>query len=747
MAVQRIIQHPGVEIREIDRSNYAGAIAGTYCLVTGYADKGEDYEPVIAANTQDFDAYYGQPTNEAERYFTYAAQEVLQGGGTLVAAKLPYNNVVSQQYRGVSINFSTSALISTLSGGATTADAKLRMAGTTEVTGGYYAKYCELSSQMITLPLTDFDLLETGATWSSAAATSAFAGDFIIVNTSKDRSVGPGENESLFIAFVDPLDALRAQRIMPWSAYSSKFSGDVTMMDNVSGVSINGTQYADSAFDFTVQADISADSYSQQFARQFPTVAFDPVSGSINTEYSNFIGVIVAKTFTDQYSNGNLKMTILESFAGSVHLLNRDKATGQSNYIGDLINGGSQYIKWYAKITDTDLHQGQVVDVVSDVLDDTVVIYNRTDKVYPLLGFTKAECQKVINGPTVVRDLDVIFNKLANIDDIQLDVVADAGVSTIAQFTSAAGDVAAGGALFDPRIDYDADSQRITDGSNINVWRSTVNAFIVFCRDIRKDCMTILDVPRNLVLNGQAKIIRKSAPTQTFGTTIGQSLRFVTGLNCSYAALYGNWFQAVDKFTGANFWMPQSIKMLGVYCYNDATANIWDAPAGLNRGVIYGVNDIAYNPADKDADQLYIKSINYAKRYPLDGFIAEGQKTTQVKESAFDRVNVRRLFLRLERLTYRVARYFVYEPNNIYTRRRLLDTLKPTFDSFKAQGGLYDYQIVCDDRNNTPEVIDRNELKVAILIKPVKTCEYILCDFIATRTGANFTEVLQEFVG
>jgi phage tail sheath protein FI len=152
--------------------------------------------------------------------------------------------------------------------------------------------------------------------------------------------------------------------------------------------------------------------------------------------------------------------------------------------------------------------------------------------------------------------------------------------------------------------------------------------------------------------------------------------------------------RAVDKFTGINFWMPQSVKVVGVYCFNDRTANIWDAPAGLNRGVINGINDLAFNPGDKDMDQLYTKGINYAKRYPLDGFIVEGQKTTQSKPSAFDRVNVRRLFLRLERLTYRAARYFVYEPNNIFTRRRLVDVLRPTFDSIKAQGGLYDYEII-----------------------------------------------------
>jgi phage tail sheath protein FI len=200
----------------------------------------------------------------------------------------------------------------------------------------------------------------------------------------------------------------------------------------------------------------------------------------------------------------------------------------------------------------------------------------------------------------------------------------------------------------------------------------------------------------------------------------------------------------VDEFTGINFWIPETVKVAGIYAYNDTVANIWDAPAGLNRGVVNGVYDLSFNPNKKDMDAIYTKSINYAVKYPLDGFIVEGQKTTQTKPSAFDRVNVRRLFLRLERATYRACRYFVYEPNNLFVRRRLIDVLTPMFQAVKAAGGLYDYEIICDERNNTPEVIDHNELKVAILLKPVRTAEFILVDFIATRTDANFDEIIQE---
>jgi phage tail sheath protein FI len=111
------------------------------------------------------------------------------------------------------------------------------------------------------------------------------------------------------------------------------------------------------------------------------------------------------------------------------------------------------------------------------------------------------------------------------------------------------------------------------------------------------------------------------------------------------------------------------------------------------------------------------------------------------KPSAFDRVNVRRLFLTLEKETQALLKYFVFEPNTFATRNRLKGALIPTFDKAKLNDGLYDYQLICDERNNTADVIDNNELKISIYIKPVRTAEFVLADFIATRTGIDFAEL------
>ena len=128
--------------------------------------------------------------------------------------------------------------------------------------------------------------------------------------------------------------------------------------------------------------------------------------------------------------------------------------------------------------------------------------------------------------------------------------------------------------------------------------------------------------------------------------------------------------------------------------------------------------------------------------FSSEGFAVYGQKTLQTKPTAFDRINVRRLFLTLERAVQRTLKYFVFEPNTDFTRNRIKNVITPIFEYAKNTEGVYDYLIVADERNNTPDTIDNNELIVDIYLKPVRTAEFILVNFIATRTGQNFLELI-----
>lgn len=720
----RTINSPGVEIRELDKSQVAPAIVGTSFLVMGFSDKGTEYVPLEIATLDDFETNFGVPTNEAERYFYYAAKDVLRSGANLVAGKLPYNNEISHNYKYIGFNVNEAEYIS----------GSPVLSGMTDMQGvsGYFPKISTIEmSSVESMPTSAYDVVKAGngIDPSEPALADVAAYEFIIVNENKARITGPKSNEGIFTVIVDPIDALKVQR-------SLKTSSDSDVFSIVEGISYpSGIVYTD--FSRPLTGTFVGQSVSEDLARMFPSIPFTFKNGSTSLDktYGQHIGVVVCQTRRDPNNDGKLITAYLEAYAGSIHADARDVATGQSIYIGDLINSKSTYIRFYPNLGDT--------VTLPDEKDLNIALW-MPDSQYQMLGFTAAECLKRIRGGAMVDDMKTTMEKVSNIDEIQIDVVVDAGLSTISQFCY--DEYAPEGVEFNP--DVDTNNAEIDSDDDVMEWRAVASEFNSFCKDIRKDCMTILDSPRNLVIKGIEKYIRPTRPENTFSNTIGPRLMYITGIDSSYAALYTNWMRMTDSFTGKPFWLPPTCKACGIYGYNDRVGNIWDAPAGLNRGVINGIFDLSFNPKQKESDQIYTKSLNYAKRYRLDGFILEGQKTTQAKPSAFDRVNVRRLFLRLERLTYQVARYFVMEPNNSFTRRRLVDVLTPTFKAVQAAGGLYGFKIICDETNNTPERIDRNELRCAVVLQAVKTAEFILCDFIAVRTGeTNFTEAVLEAAG
>jgi len=215
-----------------------------------------------------------------------------------------------------------------------------------------------------------------------------------------------------------------------------------------------------------------------------------------------------------------------------------------------------------------------------------------------------------------------------------------------------------------------------------------------------------------------------------------------SGVNTSYAATYGNWGKVYDGKLDKLIWVPFSGYLASTYANVDAAFQPWFAPAGFTRGVVNGINDLALYPNQKERDLLYKIGVNPIANFPNDGFVIFGQKTLQSKPSAFDRVNVRRLFLYLEKATRATAKYFVFEPNTLFTRTQIVNVLTPLFENAKNTEGLYDYLIICDERNNTPDVIDQNELVIDIYLKPTRAAEFILVNFYATRTGQDFSELV-----
>ena len=272
---------------------------------------------------------------------------------------------------------------------------------------------------------------------------------------------------------------------------------------------------------------------------------------------------------------------------------------------------------------------------------------------------------------------------------------------------------------------------------------TTVKRYIAdFCAR-RMDCMAILDCMYDQVVNNRRN---ETMSLVDYRLGVRQYIDNNLNINTSYAAFYGNWGEIYDKY-GKNYkWIPLSGHVAGVYAHTDWVADPWWAPAGLNRGLLHTVRRLAWNPSLGHRDMLYKNGINPIVSFPGQGKVIWGQKNLLDKPSAFNRVNVRRLFIVLEKAIATASKYFLFEPNDPVTRIQLQNMIIPFLKDVKARRGVYDFMVVCDETNNTPERIDRNELWCDIYIKPTRVAEFIILQFIATKTGVAFSESQKQIM-
>jgi phage tail sheath protein FI len=220
--------------------------------------------------------------------------------------------------------------------------------------------------------------------------------------------------------------------------------------------------------------------------------------------------------------------------------------------------------------------------------------------------------------------------------------------------------------------------------------------------------------------------------------TVAGAVQKAAGQSSNYAATYFPWVQLFSNNLGKTIWCPPSTVIGGVLAFNDQSSAEWFAPAGLNRGGIPSVVRAQLRLSQTDRDTLYTGNVNPLATFPGTGVCVWGQKTLQRKPTSLDRVNVRRLLIALKDFIGGVARNLVFEQNTAVTRNRFLNQVNPYLDTVVQRQGLFAYKVVMDDTNNTPDVIDRNQLVGQIYIQPTKTAEFIILNFNLTPTGATF---------
>lgn len=772
MAV-RTINAPGIQISEIDSTKSKGnasqtdySIVNTIALVTGFADKGEDYTAKWINSIGTFTSEYGYPKTEPEKYFYNAAAEVLNRGGLLVTAKLPYDNNQKNSYPVVTYNIGTRQLVKNKGyedykyisqlDNALTSFVEIKNSDnnnssdnriTIDQLDSYRTNGFNKANK---ITIVDITKSQYDITTENTIITKSIDSQGTELETYTNDCLG------IIPVLVSPANALIFQNILKlntnnanplndagFSSILDKFnclssfkpnkpSDKNIIIDEDDGIpffskikemlSIPLTSYVDK--------ETITESISKIAVQYFPTIT-QLYNDHFDTQYLKYIGVVVFKAYSDKANNNYITLTPVESFIGSLLRTAVDPQTRKSIFIDNIINTQSNYINLFSSANQT-------------VLNNVSFISIRNQEAQSL-GFYKKECKKIINYKnSIVDPLIVIFDKLHDKNVVDIDIVCDAGVSNISQFvvqksqSNIDGDYSFDFTEF-PNISEV--SWKLDDStSSTSTWLSILKKFDNFVGNTRKDCIFLADGLRTFCLDGNEKIVRRTNPGSTVEKNIIPKIRKLSGLNSTYSAGYCNWFLISDAYSGDSLWCPPSIKAMGIMLYSDTYYSKWDAPAGLNRGILNNVYDIGFNPSNEEADKIYSNSWNYAISYPLYGIVLEGQKTFQLKKTALDRINVRRLMLHIEKSVLRVAKYFLYEQNSEYLRQKFVDMIKPIFEDVKNGNGISEYYIKCDEQNNPGTIQDNNTLVCDIAIKPIRTLEYIIITFNCTQQSTNITE-------
>lgn len=275
---------------------------------------------------------------------------------------------------------------------------------------------------------------------------------------------------------------------------------------------------------------------------------------------------------------------------------------------------------------------------------------------------------------------------------------------------------------------------------------STVQKAVIAIADERRDCLVSVSPPREFVINQPvATAVRKIVDWRRGITTSGAAIDDNMNVGTTYATIDGNYKYQYDKYNDINRWIPLAADIAGLCARTDTVGQPWMSPAGFNRGQIANVIKLAIETRQPHRDEMYQNGINPVVGFAGQGYVLYGDKTASQAPTPFDRINVRRLFNLLKKSISESAKYKLFELNDAFTRSSFRSEVSSYLDTIRSLGGIYDFRVICDESNNSPTVIDRNEFVATILIKPARSINFISLNFVATSTGADFDELVGSF--
>lgn len=375
--------------------------------------------------------------------------------------------------------------------------------------------------------------------------------------------------------------------------------------------------------------------------------------------------------------------TVLETFAFVSQASDAKADDGTNNYYVDVVNNSSSYI-WFGDHNSALTNAGSAAAGTTFATSDTVLdvsLTGGTDDNAPTLANLQAGYDFFEDAETLDISLLIGGESLAGSD-------AQSGVKYGVSFAN----------------------------------------YLIAIAATRKDCIAFVS-PR---IEDTVGTTTPAANVKTFADELTSSSYGV----CDSTALY-----VYDKYNDKYRWIGASGAVAGLCANTDNVADAWFSPAGLNRGQLLGVTKLAFNPKKADRDTLYKARVNPIVSFPGEGTVLFGDKTLLSKPSAFDRINVRRLFIVLEKAISTAAKFQLFEFNDEFTRAQFRNLVEPFLRDVKGRRGITDFLVVCDDTNNTGQIIDSNQFVADMYVKPSRSINFITLNFIATRTGVEFSEI------
>jgi hypothetical protein len=383
--------------------------------------------------------------------------------------------------------------------------------------------------------------------------------------------------------------------------------------------------------------------------------------------------------------------TILEVYRGLSRATDGKNNDGTGNYYKDVINQNSNYIRW---ANDRSIApSASALNVVSSsaTAPANITLAHGAD------GLNESSATIAILGSA--------YDLFQSAEDID--------ISLVIQGKPIGGTTAVG-------------------GRTVNNFQ-LANYLIDNIVNSRRDCVVLVSPDRSTVLNNVGD---EAVDLKAWRGSLNSS---------SYAIMDSGYKYQYDRYNDVYRWVPLNGDIAGICARTDTTNDAWWSPAGFNRGQIKNLVKLAFNPRKAERDILYSNGINPVVTFPGQGTVLYGDKTLQDKPSAFDRINVRRLFIVLEKAIATAAKYQLFEFNDAFTRAQFRNLVTPYLRTIKGRRGITDFYVVCDDTNNTPQIIDSNQFVGDIYIKPARSINFIQLNFVAVPTGVQFSEVIGKF--